>query len=255
MVVPLIAAAGAGAAVVARGVAAGSVRVAGAVGRGAASGSRGVRNSTVRKDPSHPTVSDRFVGQQQYGKRYAQREARTSEDKTDDDQQSNESTPRKVLKQLLTPQHVKRRKKLKKILLNLKARGVPTKGTAKKVRASGLIAACCWALYLVQIVFAVISIIGLAIYFNEFSLPDASVSTTIAVFLIPGEYVFFIGWIISSLAAVFQLIIALTIFYLNGVNALKGTGLESYILSLVGCALPLGIIPFGIIWWWGVMKK
>ncbi|MDC1205589.1 hypothetical protein N8083_01955 [Candidatus Pacebacteria bacterium] len=222
------------------------------------------RNITVErsKRPRHRDESH-LTTDQAYSEKYRKglgeellnpRATKKTKEETETRARETAQTPRKEQ----PPVSAKRIAKNRKRLMKFKAKGHGTKGiakVAKVVRAAYMIGAVCGVLYVAQIFFWILMIVGYGLEANALSAGDLSggniitrTAASILGTLIPGKHVFMVGWIVSSVLGWFQLFIALGILYFNRINAFSGDGLKNFGWTFAIYGMPLGLIPWVAVW-------
>jgi hypothetical protein len=125
----------------------------------------------------------------------------------------------------------------------------------------------CWAcapFFVVQIIFWLISILGFAIEFGAYSIGDffgknfvgESISELVSS-VVPGESIFLLGYIVCTLCALIQLLIAAFLYASRGINPFKGSvGLIYITIAAIYFLIFLGgIAPWGLIWMYQVIRS
>lgn len=133
----------------------------------------------------------------------------------------------------------------------------------RAVSASYTIFVVCGPIYLVQLVFWLLALAGIGLGLGAFSVGDFFSSSIISAAVSAASYffgdmlggMFIICWLISSALGVAQLFIAAAMYALRGVNPWKGEALVLFGLVFACYFLPLGLIPWGILWMWKVVVE
>lgn len=170
---------------------------------------------------------------------------------------------------------------------NFRADGVPIKGIARKLRAARAAYLTYWAcgiLYLVQVAFTIIAMVGFAIG-SDFSVIDSVTSNStvanaaktalatnpitastyfagsalLSYFFSPEEIggtIFVFGWIIASVAGIVQMAIATALFAGHRTNPFgENTPIYGFMLAAYFIMPPATLVPWGIFWIFSVIKN
>lgn len=142
----------------------------------------------------------------------------------------------------------------RKRLTRIRTEEGATKGIAKKaklIRATWMASAAAFGLYVYQLGFWIIAIIGLGV---EANLDGTGASFWVLVLqwvadlVIPGQELFAAGWLISSVLALWAMALALGAYLINAINPFRGNGMIIFGIVFALTLLPLGLIPWVYIW-------
>lgn len=222
------------------------------------------KNRDERRDSSHPTTDEIFTEKynDSTGKRILEK-SNLDNEKSSGNQELGNTDGMTIDRSRKSTPRIKSNTNFNKKTLKVKTGLSATDKVRRKVkvlRAAYIIVTTCGILYVIQVGFWIFAMVGLAVEAGSISAGDISggniITKTVADligFAFPGEHIFILGWIVSSVFGVMQLFIALGIFFANGVNPLRGNALKNFGLTFAVYFLPLGLIPWGLFWILGIV--